>query len=392
MKDNSVQLAVKACRTIMDRYNPRDLPPKECFFYHQGVFLSGMERLYDLTRKKEYFNYIQDYADYVLGPCGEVYGFCHELGLRQGSRFAGREMTMLDCRQPAVLLYRLFDETGDEKYMNAARTISASLYYWPVNEYGGYWHMLTQPNQMWLDSVYMCGPLSVKYAKRFGDTTLRKRAVKQVLLIDEKMKDIQTGLYYHGWDPTKTAEWANKKTGLSECIWGRAVGWYAAAIVDMLDDIPENLPEYKLLADIEAALLKALTAYQDYKNGLWYQVTDKPGEAGNWIETSSSCLFAYAYAKAIRKGLIPREQYISVLNKVFDGIQDYIYEDAEGRLTLDRICIGTCIESGLYEHYIQRNHKKNDLHGMGAFVLMCTETAKLNAQYGSEKAADDAEN
>ena len=45
---------------------------------------------------------------------------------------------------------------------------------------------------------------------------------------------------------------------------------------------------------------------------------------------------------------------------------------------VDKICIGTCIDEGTYEHYINRAVVKNDLHGMGAFILMCTEMEQYN--------------
>ena len=382
MENNALKYAAQACETIMEKYAPRELPPKECFFYHQGVFLSGMERLYELTGSKKYFNYIKDYVDHVLGPNGEVYGICHELGLREGSRFAGKELTMLDCKQPVILLYKLFDETGDEKYMNAIKTISESMYFWPVNEYGGYWHMMNQHNQMWMDGAYMCGPLSVKYAKRFGATVLRERAINQIFIMNDHIKDPKSGLYFHGWDPTKKARWADKVTGLSENIWGRAVGWYAVAILDIMDDIPQDHPAVERLKQIESDLLEALVKYQDPETGMWYEVLDKPGEEGNWVESSCTNLFIYSYAKAIRQGIISKEKYAPVLKKAYEGSINALYYDEEGHLVVDYVCIGTCIDEGTYEHYINRSCTQNDLHGMGAFVLMCTEMEKYRQVYG----------
>lgn len=376
MKNNALKYAAEACETIMAKFAPQELPPKESLFYHQGVFLSGMERLYELTGEKKFFNYIKDYIDYVLGPNGEVYGICHELGLRKGSPFAGRELTMLDCKQPAILLYKLYDETGDEKYMNAVKSISESMYYWPVNQYGGYWHMMHQHNQMWMDGAYMCGPLSVKYAKRFGANVLRERAINQIFIMNEHIKDPVSGLYFHGWDPTKKAPWADKETGLSENIWGRAVGWYAVAILDILDDIPQNHPATARLHQIEEDLLEALVKYQDPETGMWFEVLDKPGAEGNWVESSCTNLFIYSYAKAIRLGIISKEKYAPVLEKAYKGSTDTLYYDEQGHLVVDHVCIGTCIDEGTYEHYINRKCTQNDLHGMGAFVLMCTEVEK----------------
>lgn len=382
MENSALKYAAQACEAIMEKYTPQELPPKGSFFYHQGVFLSGMERLYELTGDKKYFNYIKDYVDYVLGPNGEVYGFCHELGLREESRFAGRELTMLDCKQPVILLYKLYDETGDEKYMNAIKTISESMYYWPVNEYGGYWHMMNHHNQMWMDGAYMCGPLSVKYAKRFGSPILRERAINQIFIMNDHIKDPKTGLYFHGWDSTKKSGWADKETGLSKNVWGRAVGWYAVAILDILDDIPENNPAVERLKQIEVDLLEALVKYNDPETGMWYEVLDKPGAEGNWIESSCTNLFLYSYAKAIRQGIVSKEKYGPILEKAYAGSIDALYYDEKGYLVVDYVCVGTCIDEGTYEHYINRRCTQNDLHGMGAFVLMCTEMEKYRRACG----------
>ena len=372
----ALRYAGQACEAIMACYTPRELPPKGSFFYHQGVFLSGMERVFELTGDRKFSEYLKEYVDYVLGPEGEVYGFCHELGLREESRFAGKELTMLDCKQPVILLYKLYEETGEEKYKKAIQTISESMYYWPVNVYGGYWHMMDQHNQMWMDGAYMCGPLSVKYAKYFGAEVLRERAIHQIFIMNDHIKDPKTGLYFHGWDPTKKAEWADPDTGLSAHIWGRAVGWYAVAILDMMDDLPQDHPALERMKQIEAELLENLVRYQDPVSGLWYQVLDQPGAEGNWVESSCTNLFLYAYAKAIRLGIVSKEQYGPVVEKGFQGIRNRLYYDQNGNLVVDQVCVGTCIETGTYEHYISRSCTQNDLHGMGAFVLMCTEMVK----------------
>ena len=232
--------------------------------------------------------------------------------------------------------------------------------------------MMLQPNQMWLDGAYMAGPFSCMYDKYFGDEVLRERAIKQVLIMHRFMKDEKSGLYYHGWDASyeNKEPWADKTTGLSSEIWGRAVGWYAVAILDILEYIPQNHPDSGKLKEIEKDLLDALMNYRDEKTGLWYEVLDKPAGEGNWIESSCSCLFVYAYAKAINMGIADAEKYSVVLEKAYNSLISSLgYED--GFVVLDNICIGTCIEEGTYDYYIKRPVTKNDLHGSGAFVLMC---------------------
>lgn len=376
IKKTPLYYGEEACKAIMNTYEPEELPPAPCFFYHQGVFLSGMQQLYYLNGKKEYFDYIKNYVDSVIGPNGELMGIDHEWTPKDVAYHSRHALEYLDCKQPSILLYDLLDATGEEKYAKVIKRIAESMYYYPVNMHGGYWHMMTQPYQMWLDGAYMAGPLSVRYAKRFGDTTLRERAVQQIFIMDEKMKDEKSGLYVHGWDESKASGWADKETGLSKYVWGRALGWYAVAILDILEYLPENHAAIPRLKEIERRLLTNLVQYQDNKTGLWFNVVDYIDEPNNWVESSCSNLFIYSYAKAIRMGIINKETFAEVVEKGYQGMINTLYYDENGNLVVDNVCIGTCIDSGTYEHYTSRPRIKNDLHGMGAFVLMCSELEK----------------
>ncbi len=377
MKKLPLDYGIEICEALIKRYKPEDLPPKGVFFYHQGVALSGMQQIYLLSGEKRYFNYIKDYVDSVIGKNGELFGFVHEMNTEETPSLARCALTMLDHKQPSILLYNLYDETGEEKYINVIKKIAESMYFWPVNQYGGYWHMMTQPYQMWMDGAYMAGPLSVMYANRFGDDVLRERAIKQIFIMEEHIKDKKTGLYYHGWDDSKQERWADPETGLSKHFWGRAVGWYTVAIVDILDYIPADHPAVPKLKKIEADILKSLAKYQDEKTGMWFNLLDKGDCPDNWVESSCTNLFIYSYAKALRKGIIPQE-YNCVLKKAYEGIENILYYDENGDIVLDHVCEGCCIEDGTYEHYITRPRVKNDLHGIGAFLLMFSEMHRYN--------------
>lgn len=366
-----------ACNAIMNTFAPEDLPPKGVFFYHQGVFLSGMERIYELSGEEKYFEYIKKYVDSVIDDDGDIIGFVNEKVTEETPDLAKKALQMLDHKMPCILLYNLLNKTGDKRYEKALKTVAASMHFWPVNTIGGYWHMMTQHNQMWLDGAYMAGPLSVMFDARFGDEVLRERAIKQILIINEKMRDKKTGLYYHGWDESREMSWADNKTGLSSQFWGRAVGWYAVAILDILDYIPKNHPQILRLYKIIKDLLNALVKFQDKKTGMWFEVLDKPEREDNWVESSCTNLFIYSYAKAMRNGIIDRNEYNDILKLAYNGIIDSLYYDERKNIVIDNVCIGTCIDEGTYKHYISREKIKNDLHGVGAFVLMCSEMEKI---------------
>ena len=83
------------------------------------------------------------------------------------------------------------------------------------------------------------------------------------------------------------------------------MGWYAMALVDTLDYFPRKHPQRAELIAILNRLAQAVAKYQDRGSGLWYQVMDKGGEKGNYLESSAACMFVYALAKGVRNGYLP---------------------------------------------------------------------------------------
>jgi unsaturated rhamnogalacturonyl hydrolase len=117
-------------------------------------------------------------------------------------------------------------------------------------------------------------------------------------------------------------------------------------------------------------LSEAIRRYQDDATGLWYQVIDKGERPDNWLENSCTSLYVHAIAKAMRFGYL-EEKYLSYAWKGYQGVIDTLGFDENGRAVIGNICIGTGI--GDYAHYIARPTSENDLHGAGAFILMCVE-------------------
>ena len=117
-------------------------------------------------------------------------------------------------------------------------------------------------------------------------------------------------------------------------------------------------------------LLCALVDFQDKESGMWYQVVDKGDREENWLESSCSSLFTAALYKAMRKGYIDRS-FLEFAEKGFEGTLSVVKFDEDGNELVGEICIGTSVSE--YQTYIERPRSVNDLHGMGAFLLMCAE-------------------
>lgn len=358
-----IEWAEKACEALMAKFEPELLPPDR-FHYHQGVFLSGMEKCWKETQNSSYYDYLKRWVDSQVLADGSI---------------KKHKPDELDDIQPGVLLYNLYEQTGDERYKNALHYLVPLLQSWKTNASGGFWHKEHYPNQMWLDGLYMAGPIAVQFGKAFDASEYFDMMTYQAILMAKHTKDPVTGLLYHGWDETKEASWADPETGLAPEFWGRAIGWYPVALLEMFEHLPEDHKDKAALVTILQDLLISLINYQDPATGLWYQVVDKGAEPDNWLENSCTALYVHAIAKAVRFGYLDTK-YLEYAWKGYQGVIDTLKFDDNGNVVIRQICIGTGI--GDYAHYIARPTSENDLHGAGAFILMCVEMSLAPAKTG----------
>lgn len=360
MQEMTIQAAEHLCCTMMRKFpDAGDLPPKGHFLYHQGVFLSGMMKTYELTGDEKYYKYIKSWVDAIIQEDGSI---------------VWHDPSTLDYLQPGILLYPIYKKTNDERYKIAISKIAEYMRDWPKNCVGGFWHKYELPNQMWLDGLYMAGPFQAEYTGFSGEPHFLDEAAKQAILMYEHTLDEKSGLLLHAWDSEKTQPWANATTGLSPEIWSRGLGWYAVAIVDILECMPKEHPLRYRLETIVDVLFKNIMKYRDEEKKIWYQVTNKGNIPDNWLEGSGSSLFTAALAKAIRLGLLDKE-YIPFVNESFKGGFNAVKHDGED-IFVNNVCIWTSV--GDFNNYIERPTAENDLHGVGAFLLMCTEVARIN--------------
>ncbi|UUZ90233.1 glycoside hydrolase family 88 protein [Paenibacillus sp. P25] len=351
--DAPITWARRACDSIMAKYTPAEPPPAGRWHYHQGVFLQGMEKLWRATGDQKYFQYIKDYVDLYIGENGEIEVKDH-----------------LDDIMPGQLLLMLDAETGERKYRLAAEFLRGLLNTWKTTSDGGFWHKDIYPNQMWLDGIYMEGPFAMRYGVQYHEPSLFDVIVKQALLMYQHTKDEKTGLLYHAWDDSRKAVWADPETGRSPEFWGRSVGWYGFALCEILDLLPRDHAVRDQLITIVKDLAASIRSFQDKESGLWYQVIDKGDRPDNWLELSCSTLFVFTLAKACREGYTD-EASGEAAKRGYEGVLNRVSFTEEGALVIPDICIGTGV--GDYPHYIARERKTNDLHGVATFVHMCME-------------------
>lgn len=354
-----LEYAVFCCDSMMRSFEAEELPPKGRFHYHQGVLLSGFERTWKQTGDKKYLQYMKTWVDSILLPDG-TFSCCHD-----------RE---LDGIMPCLILLTLYEQYGCEQYRIALENAVQKLKQWDFTPDGGFWHMRHLKDQMWLDGFYMASPLLVRCGLMFHDESLFDMAYTQMRLMRDAMRDEKTGLFYHACDFSRQAAWCDSETGLSEVFWGRAMGWYVVAAVDIASYLPASYAKRQEFIDVAVSMLRALAKYQEPETGLWYQVVNEGDRKDNWLETSCSALYTYAMSKALRFGWLESD-YEKQAEKGYRGVINTVEFDRNGNLNVPRICIGTCL--GDYKFYINRSTQTNMLIGVGAFLLMCNEYEEL---------------
>lgn len=283
----------------------------------------------------------------------------------------------LDHVCPARTLFKLYELTGKQKYRACMDSIYLQLSSQPRTEAGAFWHKKIYPYQVWLDGLYMGSPFYAGYSATLLNSTHEKYVnfddiADQFRIAYSKCYDYSTGLLRHAWDETGSMFWADPYTGRSAHSWGRAMGWYVMALVDVLDWMPEDHPARPDMLGILQGILETLPKYADKKTGMWYQVLDCPGREGNYIESTCSAMFTYAYLKAVEKGYEP--QYAKYAKRLYRNlVKTFIREEADGTITLTQCCAvaglgGKDHRSGDYDYYIHEKITENDPKGVGPFI------------------------
>lgn len=232
---------------------------------------------------------------------------------------------------------------------------------------------------MWLDGAYMASPFLAQYAVTFNEPDALDEVALQFVLMEQHLRDEQTGLLYHGWDEKAQQVWADKRTGRSPHFWGRAIGWYLMALVDALDYFPRHHPKRPELIRILKQTSVAVSKFQHQESGLWYQVVDQGDRKGNYLEASASCMYVYALAKAARKKYID-PSFLSTARKGYAGIINrLIHVHPNGFIDLLQVCEVAGLSSdrnGSFEYYVNESIRINDPKGTGPFILASIELDK----------------
>ena len=313
--------------------------------YERGIITKAWVDVFEQTGDRRFFDAAKANVDRYVTDEGEILTYEPEK----------HNLDMICMARTAI---RMYLATGEAKYEKACRRLTAQLAQQPRTLEGGFWHKDIYPQQMWLDGIYMACPFMA--------------AVRQMTLIFDKTR-LDSGLHAHAWDSAHAQPWADPQTGRSPHVWGRAMGWFVMAHVDVLMSLPKEHPGYETLKAQLASLLHAVVDARG-EDKLWHQVMDRPANEENYAESSCSAMFIYGLAAAHQMGLAC-DTAMAVARESLDALwEKNVVTAADGYPELTRICKvaglgGTPYRSGTYDYYIHETVCSGDTKGTAPFLM-----------------------
>ena len=340
--------------------------------YTTGLELLAMMDVAGLYNRSDFYDYAYEYYDTMVQEDGSVLTY-------------SKEKYNLDHVCPGRPLFEIYERTGDERFMMVIDTLHKQLEEQPRTVEGGYWHKKIYPHQMWLDGLYMAEPFHAEYVKRYVATRdsnlaseIEADIVNQFVLAAKYTHDPATGLLRHAWDSSKQMFWCDKQSGQSQHSWGRGLGWYAVAIVDVLDYLSPAAEGREHLIEILNHIMNTLPKFADKQSGMWYQVLDCPEREGNYEESTCSIMFIYAQLKGVRKGYLPKEMEQVAMKNYERFVERFVKENEDGTISITNCCAvgglgGKQMRDGSFEYYLSEPIIDNDCKGVGPFIWASLE-------------------
>ena len=339
--------------------------------YIDGCMMTSLLELYSFTKNEKYFNFVKNYVDHFVKEDGTIETY-------------NRAKHTLDDICESRVLFDLYKLTGEEKYKKAIEYTYEHIKDQPRTYEGSFWHKDIYPNQVWLDGLFMANVFYMRYETEMNGCKNYNDIKKQFSLVREHMFNPEKHLYYHGYDASKSAFWADKETGLSKNFWLRANGWFIIALVDILGYMNEGVYEdYDFYKKLLKEAVDGLLMYQDKESKMFYQVVDQGNREGNYLETSGSSMIAFAILKGVRLHVLP-DKYEQIGLDIFNGVCNKYVSEKNGDLNVGGICLVAGLgpedntrRDGTYEYYISEPVVENDAKGIGPLILAYTEVKKI---------------
>ncbi|GIC93639.1 putative glycosyl hydrolase family 88 [Aspergillus udagawae] len=301
-------------------------------------------------------------------------------------------------------------------HRNVLKALRKSLELQYQNENSGFWYFVDPPppyppygNLSYSDGMYGFAPFATLYGMTYGDPRVNlDSALLQLDLLYKQSIEPSTSLIKHGYDASREAPWAHPITGASPIVWGRSLAWYLIGTVDTLEIIGSKYKDnsdamrkdktVRRILEIFQRLTRAtVEAIQDSaeKSGRYavWQVMDRPGEPGNFVEASASAMIAYVLAKGVRLGYLPGAGRSPTLETVgkhrassYLRVQDPMPGFHDQVRSQDVLDVARALYQDVVEHFVVRRQEDDTLDFLGTSIIASLHEEKPYYEYYTHRA------
>ena len=347
--------------------------------YTNGVVLSAFEYIDDVTGDQAFFANNTRFFDLVVKTLPYFQQVAKALGKESyGWNRAPHFHALDDCGSIGAAMIKTYLKDKNDDYLNL---INITADYISNKQFrledGTLARHRPQYQSVWSDDLYMSVPFLANMGVLSGDNKYFDDAVKQVLLMADKLYVPEKGLFDHGWNVT-SGDYDPR------FYWGRANGWSLMAMAELLGVLPEDYPGRDEVLHLYRSIIRSLAGLQD-GTGFWHNMLDK---TDTYLETSCTAIFTYVIAKGINEGWI-NHVYGPVALTGWNAVKTRVLESG----AVDSTCEGTTFAHD-NTYYYNRGRSIYATHGYGPVLYAGAEMIRLlqNDKIEVQKARPDSQN
>jgi unsaturated rhamnogalacturonyl hydrolase len=309
----------------------------------RAVYYEGLMNLYKIHPEKEYYDYAVQW------------GQKHNWGLRNG--ITTKNADDQACGQTYIDLYLI--DKQPERIKDIKASIDLVIKSGKVNDW------------TWIDAIQMGMPVFARLGKLYNDTTYYNYMYKMYMHSKNTegggLYNVKDGLWWRDKDFVPPYKEPNGE----DCYWSRGNGWVVAALVRVLEIIPENEAHRNEYLKTYHEMIKALVPIQR-ADGFWnvslHDVTHFGGK-----ETSGTALFVYGMAWGVNQGVLDKATYLPIITKAWNAMT----KDAVQKNGFIGYMQGTGKEPKDGQPVSYTSVPDFEDYGLGCFLLAGTEVYKL---------------
>lgn len=311
----------------------------------RSVYYEGLMELYRMDPRHEYYDYAVRWGEF------------HGWNLRDGETFT-RNADNQCAGQTYIDLYQLDPQPERIEYIKAS--VDSMLRTDKIDDWN------------WIDALQMAMPVFARLGMIYEDSSYIDRMHEMYLFTKEShgengLYNPEEGLWWRDadYDPPYT------EPNGEDCYWSRGNGWVLAALVRVMNVLPEDHPYREEYMRTYKEMCEAILKVQR-KDGFWNASLHDPGNFGG-RETTGTSLFVYGIAWGINNNFLSADKYRPAVIKAWNAMATKAVHD-NGFLGYVQ---STGKEPSTGQPVIYKRVPDFEDYGLGCFLLAGSEMYKM---------------